>query len=112
MAAKTSRLIRQASMAIALVGVAACSGTGGQPEPATTGSAPTSSDPGTGPTSQASGDITDANACSLLTSSEATTVGLPATGSSDDNGAKSGCIWNGSDCRLPRAWDHLSARLP
>jgi hypothetical protein len=36
------------------------------------------------------------NACSLLTASEAASVGLPSAGNTQNNGAKSGCEWDGS----------------
>jgi hypothetical protein len=95
------RLIVLASMTIALGGVAGCSGTGGHPEPTTTGpatsNASSNGDPGTVPTTQTtSNNIADTNACSLLTASEATSLGLPSTGETQDNGAKSGCEWDGS----------------
>ncbi len=94
------RLMVLASMAAMLVAVAACSTTG-QPEPVTTSSAAaptTTSDPGSGSTSQAAtgGDVANMNACSLLTASEATSVGLPSAGYTENNGGKSGCEWDGS----------------
>ena len=94
------RVILLTSMAIALAGVAGCSGTQGHPEP--TGGTPTGvqtsiSDPAGSSTSPTTAtNIADTNACSLLTAAEATSVGLPSSGNTDNLTAKSGCEWDGS----------------
>jgi uncharacterized protein DUF3558 len=68
------------------MGLAACStGTPGQGVPTSTPS-----------TSDAPGGLGSLNACSLLSASEATSVGLPSTGTVSNAGSHSGCEWDGS----------------
>lgn len=67
--------------------MAACSAsTPGQPVPVSTPS----------PTSDTSGGLASLNACSLLSASEATSLGLPSVGAKLNAGAHSGCEWEGS----------------
>lgn len=88
-----------------LLAVAACSsGNTGFPVPATSATSGGDGSSGSQDTTSAGGtkiaspdQLANTDACSLLTASEATSVGLPSQGIEDAAGAHSGCQWNGSD---------------
>lgn len=92
------RRVLLACMATMALGVGACGGVAGQPEPTT---APPSASGGSGGSQGASpsstSGIVDLDACSLLTAKEASSLGLPAAGQKLNAGAKSGCQWDGPD---------------
>jgi hypothetical protein len=107
------RLIILTGAAAMLLAAAACSsgGSSGLSLSPTASAASTSGSGGGGGESQstsasggkiASADqLANTQACTLLTSSEATQLGLPSTGKQDNAGAKSGCEWSGDE------WDAI-----
>lgn len=95
------RVIVLAGIAVAMLGVAACGSTPGSPFPTTTTTASTQSgDDGnaTSTTTQSGGgSVTAAKPCSLLTESEAESVGLPSQGQSQEVGTSAACEWDSND---------------
>ena len=102
------RLTALASATAVLLTLTACSSNTGGFATSSTTSSTTASDSNGGSsastsTASSGGKIGSADqlantqACSLLTTSEATSLGLSSTGTTNNAGAKSGCEWDGSD---------------
>jgi hypothetical protein len=101
------RLIALTGAAAMLLATAACSNGGSSGLALSpTASAANTSDNGGGESQSTSApgskiasadQLANTQACSLLTASEATSLGLPSTGDTNDSGAKSGCEWDGDE---------------
>lgn len=105
------RLTLLTGIVLFLAGVTACGhGLPGQPESGATSTtgASTGGDPASSTTSLAATDVAGMNACSLLTATEAASVGLPVAGYTDNDGAKSGCAWNGTEYGLLVGFGRMS----
>lgn len=93
------RLVVLVGIAAGLLALAGCS-TGGSPFPAATTTAGQSTGGDQGSTSASSSNGTSLegkNPCSLLTSSEASGLGLPSSGQSSQIGTAPACEWQASD---------------
>jgi hypothetical protein len=102
------RLIVLTGAAAALLTVAACSGgtQGFAMTPTATaasngnsggGSSGSQSSSGSGGKIASTDGLAATDACTLLSTNDASGLGLPSTGTKNNAGAKSGCEWDGSD---------------